>query len=154
MPNRTDDYSDGDSRQPYVEEGGPAGHHARTHDVRAEEATRAKPRQRPEDDQFAGDLTAEHRSGSHLEESVLAVDDDKTLRKGITGLDPEQVRGLTVLTAGTALHQGSVYLDLNQLDRGPFKAVGNEQAGPDNRYVAKRDTDYETWDRLVGRTTV
>ncbi len=29
--------------------------------------------------------------------------------------------------------------------------MGDREAGVDNRYVAKRDTDYEMWDRLVGQ---
>ena len=52
---------------------------------------------------------------------------------------------------GTRLDQGSTYVDLNDLARGPFKAMGDQEAGADNRYVAKRDTDYEMWDRVVGQ---
>jgi hypothetical protein len=55
-----------------------------------------------------------------------------------------------VLETGTALEQGGTYLDLNDRPRGPFKATGGQEAGPANRYVAKRDTDYELWNRLVG----
>ncbi len=154
MPrSRTDDHSGGDARTPYADEGGPSGHHARSHDVRAEEATRPKGHRHEEDD-FDRDLTSGRSSGDHLEDRVLALDDDKSLRKGIAGLDSEQVKSLTILTVGTPLDQGSVYVDLNQLERGSFKARGDEQAGPDNRYVAKRDLDYETWDRLIGRPTV
>ena len=29
--------------------------------------------------------------------------------------------------------------------------MGDQSAGEDNRYVAKRDTDHEMWDRLVGQ---
>ena len=57
---------------------------------------------------------------------------------------------LAVLEHGAHLEQGSTYLDLNDLSRSPFKALGGQEAGPDHRYVAKRDTDYELWNRLAG----
>lgn len=154
MP-RTDDSSDG-ARQHYADQGSPARQHARTYDARRKEVIRPGVHQR--EDEFAEDLRPAQEPGqhphSHLQDSVLAVDEDKSLRQGVAGLDDDQVRGLTVLTVGTRLEQGGVYLDLNRPQQGSFKALGNQEAGPDNRYVAKRDTDYETWDRLVGRPTV
>ena len=44
-----------------------------------------------------------------------------------------------------------MYVDLNALAEGPFKAIGGQEAGPDNNYIAKRDTDFELWNRLVGQ---
>lgn len=41
-------------------------------------------------------------------------------------------------------------MDLNRLDEGPFKALGGHEATKGDRFVAKRDTDYELWNRLVG----
>jgi len=41
-------------------------------------------------------------------------------------------------------------VDLNDPSRQPFKALGSQQADADHRYVAKRDTDYELWNLLVG----
>ena len=66
-------------------------------------------------------------------------------------LDADDLKRLAILTVGTSLDQGSTYVDLNDLEAGPFKAVGSQEAGADNRYVAKRDTDYEMWDRVVGQ---
>jgi hypothetical protein len=147
MP-RSDDHSAGDARQPYADEGGPAGHHAQTHDVHAEEATRARPH--PDEDEFADDLVAEQSVGGHVDESILASD-DKDLRGQLPDLDGNDLKRVAILTVGTRLDQGSTYVDLNDAARTPFRAIGGEEAGDSNRYVAKRDTDYEMWDRLVGQ---
>lgn len=147
MP-RHDDQSTGDARQPYSDQGGPEGRHAQTHDTRMEETTRAKPAAVEED--FDQDLAADHSRGGHGDESVPATS-DKQLQVEHPELDADELKRLSVLTVGTPLDQGSTYVDLNDLGAGPFKAVGSQEAGADNRYVAKRDTDYEMWDRLVGR---
>lgn len=146
---RSDDRSTGDARQPYADEGGPQAHHAQTHDVRQEELTRPKGLGPPDD--FADDLAAEsgvQRAG-HTEESTSAVD-DKELH-GRLGLDADELGRLTVLEAGTRLEQGGTYVDLNDPGRQPFKALASQEAGPDDRYVSKRDTDYELWNKLVGQ---
>jgi len=57
---------------------------------------------------------------------------------------------LQVLKPGTRLEQGGTYVDLNRLNEGPIKALGGHEATARDRYVAKRDTDYELWNRLVG----
>ena len=144
---RNDDRSTGDGRKPYADQGGPAGRHGQTHDVRREEATRS--RKHTEGDDFAADLSAEQSSGGHGDESVLAAD-DKGTRAVVHDLDGADLKALSVLTVGTRLDQGSTYVDLNDPGRTPFTAMGDQEADDDNRYVAKRDTDYELWDRLVG----
>lgn len=147
MP-RNDDHSPGDARQPYSDEGGPGAHHAQTHDVAREEATR--PKGKDDHDDFADDLAAATSTGGHVDESILASD-DKELRGQLQDLDADDLKRLSILTVGTRLDQGSTYLDLNAVERSPFKAMGDQEAGDDNRYVAKRDTDNEMWDRLVGQ---
>jgi hypothetical protein len=54
-------------------------------------------------------------------------------------------------TTRARLHQGGTYVDLNDGRRQPFTALGGQEAGPEHRYVAKRDTDHELWNRLVGQ---
>ncbi len=50
--------------------------------------------------------------------------------------------------------RAGVYVGLNDLQGGPFKAIGGQEAGQDTRYVAKRDTDYEIgtawWAKAAG----
>ena len=148
----SDDHSPGDRRQPYADRGGPEARHAETHDVRREALTNPKGPD-PVDTSFADQLapdTSTDAAGGHAEESVAAVD-DKRLHEQLPHLDAAELARLSVLEAGTALDQGGTYVDLNELGRGPFKAIGGQEAAKEHRYVAKRDTDYELWNRLVGR---
>jgi hypothetical protein len=153
MPRRGQhDHSPGDARKPFSDEGGPAGHHATTHDVEREEATR--PKGGATEDEFADDLAPSNapgtpgRHGGHAEESISARN-EKDLRS-LDILDADDLAQLAILAVGARLEQGGVYVDLDDLGAGPFKAMGAQEAGADNRYVAKRDTDHELWARLVG----
>lgn len=147
----SDDHSPGDRRQPYADRGGPEARHAETHDVRRERHTNPKGPQ-PEDPSFAAQLAPiETGPGeSHAAESEPAVA-DKRLHDRLPALDDDELARLAVLEPGTRLEQGGIYLDLNRLDAGPFKALGGHQATRDDRYIAKRDTDYELWNRLAGQ---
>ncbi len=147
----SDDHSPGDRRRPYADRGGPGARHAETHDVRREALTNPKG-PAPADESFAEQLapaTATIELGGHADESSSAGD-DKALHRRLPGLDAAELARLAVLEPGAQLEQGGTYLDLNDLGRGPFKAMGGQEASPDKRYVAKRDTDYELWNRLAG----
>ncbi len=151
MPRRGQhDQSPGDARKPFSDIGGPEGRHAQTHDVVREEATR--PKGAPEEDDFAADLapSAPPAVHGHADDSDTAIE-DKALKEKLTTLDSDELARLSVLHSGTRLEQGGTYADLNDLASGPFKAIGSQEAGPGNRYVAKRETDYELWNRLVGQ---
>ena len=152
MPrSRSDDRSPGDAREPYSELGGPAGRHAQTHDVRREELTNPTGPE-PRDESFDADLGGDdpgHQGGGHEDESFSAAG-DKRVQSALQELDPDELKRLSVLEAGTDLEQGAVYLDVADRQRGPFKAIGGQHAEPGSRLVAKRDTDYELWNRLVG----
>ena len=147
----SDDHSPGDRRQPYSDRGGPEGRHAETHDVRREELTNPVGPQ-TEDPSFDEQLApvATRPGGGHLAESVPASA-DKVLHNRLSELTGDELSRLQVLEPGTRLEQGATYVDLNRLSDGPFKAIGGHAATEDNRYVAKRDTDYELWNRLVGQ---
>ncbi len=147
----SDDHSPGDRRQPYSDRGGPEGRHAETHDVRREELTNPVGPQ-TEDPSFDEQLTpVETRpGGGHAAESVPATT-DKVLHNRLPVLTSDELSRLQVLKPGTRLEQGGTYIDLNRLSDGPFKALGGHQATEGNRYVAKRDTDYELWNRLAGQ---
>jgi hypothetical protein len=155
MPRRGQhDQSPGDGRQPFADQGGPEGRHAQTHDVRREELTNPKG---PGDqaDPFAADPVPSGdepvaRLGGHAEESVPAAA-DKGLREQLGDLAPAELARLAVLEPGTRLQAGGTYVDLNDAARAPFTALGGHEAGPGDRYVAKRDTDHELWNRLVGQ---
>ena len=146
----SDDSSPGDRRQPYSDRGGPEGRHAETHDVRREELTNPAGPQ-TEDPSFAEQLApVEPRpGGGHAAESEPAAA-DKVLHNRLPELASDELSRLPVLEPGTRLEQGGTYVDLNRLGDGPFKALGGHVAMKGDRYVAKRDTDYELWNRLVG----
>lgn len=146
----SDDHSPGDGRKPYADRGGPEARHAETHDVRREKLTNPKGPE-PEDTSFAEQLAPyDPGMGGHVDESVPAAD-DKVLRNRLTEISGEELDRLSVIVPGTRLEQGSVYVDLNRLGDGPFKALGSQEAQSENRFVAKRDTDYQLWNRLVGQ---
>jgi hypothetical protein len=72
------------------------------------------------------------------------------LHSRLPELSSDELSRLQVLEPGTRLEQGGTYVDLNRLGEGPFKALGGHEASEENRYIAKRDTDYELWNRVVG----
>ncbi|MGI9146515.1 MAG: hypothetical protein ACR2IK_08240 [Chloroflexota bacterium] len=154
MPRRGQhDQSPGDGRTPYSDQGGPAGRHAETHDVRREELTNPTGPVPDRVEEFAADIapdTSAVESGGHADESRSAVD-DKDLHARLAMLDEAELARLSVLEPGARLEQGGTYVDLNDRSRTPFKALGSQEAGADHRYVAKRDTDYELWNQLVGQ---
>lgn len=77
--------------------------------------------------------------------------DFKALQQELNGLSRSELSSLPVVPAGTRLEQGKTYIDLERLDAGEFTAMASDQAGPDNRYVAKDAVDYDTWNLLRGR---
>jgi len=84
-----------------------------------------------------------------VEESAPATDDN-VLHNRLPELTSDELARLQVLEPGTRLEQGGTYIDLNRLGEGPFKALAGHEAAEGNRYVAKRETDYELWNRLAG----
>jgi hypothetical protein len=145
----SDDHSPGDRRQPYSDRGGPEARHAETHDVRREELSNPVGPQ-SNDPSFAEQLAPVESGpgGGHTAESGPAAD-DKALHNRFPELTGDELSRLQVLEPGTRLEQGGTNVDLNRLSEGPFKALGGHEATEDNRYIAKRDTDYELWNHLV-----
>jgi hypothetical protein len=151
MPKRgQSDRSPGDARKPFSDQGGPGERHARTHDVRREAATNPTGPE-PQGEDFAADIapmSGGPQLGGHAGESVPA-DEDKRLHERLSMLDADDLARIPVLEPGARLEQGGVYINLNDLRRVPFKAIGGQEASASDRYVAKRDVDYELWNRLV-----
>ncbi len=84
------------------------------------------------------------------EKTARTAEDIKDLHRRYSGLADDDLRQIPVLPAGTRLDQGSVYFDLNDVDRGEFVATGDMVAGPENYYVPKSEVDYQLWNRLIG----
>ena len=146
----SDDHSPGDRRKPYSDRGGPEGRHAETHDVLREAATNPRGPE-PVDETFdeqlrPGGSPVEQRG--HAEESTPASE-DKRVRNELPFLNNEELSRLSIIDPGVMLEQGGVYLDIVDLNRGPFKAIGGHVVEEGQRVIAKRDTDYELWNRLT-----
>jgi hypothetical protein len=77
-------------------------------------------------------------------DSTTATEDRRPLP-----LTEDELAHLPILKPSTPLETSGVYIDLNHLDRGPFKALAGQEAGSGDRYIARRDIDYEIWNRLV-----
>jgi hypothetical protein len=147
----SDDHSPGDARKPYSDIGGPEARHAETHDVAREQATNPKGPE-PVDESFEEDLaeqTPERVRQQHLE--AAAGHTDKRVGKLLSNMTDDMLARLSILEPGTPLEQGAVYLDLNDLQRGPFKAIGGQEVGGKDRIIAKKMTDYELWNEIAGR---
>lgn len=82
---------------------------------------------------------------------VSPGDEDKTVMDALPELTDDDLGRLAIVQTGTQLPQGAVYLDLSDLKRGPFKAIGGREAKKNERLIAKDETDYELWNRLAGR---
>ena len=147
----SDDHSPGDRRTPYSDQGGPAGRHAQTHDVRREELTNPKGPE-PVDDSFERQLHPNDPDldpRGHAEES-LPADELKDVVNELPQLSDDELARVSILEPGTALEQGGVYLDLDDSAGTPFKAIGGHRVEPGQRIIAKRDTDYLIWNKLAG----
>lgn len=147
----SDDHSPGDARKPYSDSGGPQGRHAQTHDVAREQATNPRgPRQDDEsfDEQLA-EQTPQRVWQQHLDADAGST--DKKVGKLLPELTDDQLGRLAILDPGTPLEQGAVYLNLDDREKGPFKAIGGQEVGPKDRIIAKKMTDYELWNEIAGR---
>lgn len=147
----SDDHSPGDARKRYSDIGGPEARHAQTHDVAREHATNPKGPE-PVDESFDEQLakqTPEQVRQQHLDAD--AGDTDKRVGKLLPNLTDDQLARLSILDPGTPLEQGAVYLNLNDLGSGPFKAIGGQDVGSQDRIIAKKMTDYELWNEIAGR---
>jgi hypothetical protein len=88
--------------------------------------------------------------GADAEKQSRTAHDLKAVQRQFVGLTDDELKQIPILDRGTRLQQGAAYLDLNDLDRGEFKALGNMEAGRDNWYVPKSEVDYQLWNRLIG----
>ena len=146
----SDDHSPGDRRQPYSDRGGPQGRHAETHDVERERLTNPKGPDRDTDErtnQLLEKQTPDAIRQAQTEGTNAA--EDRTVVNELPELHRDELAGLTILAPDTPLEQGSVYLNLDDHPREPFRATGDMTAGRTGRVIAKKMTDYDIWNRLT-----
>lgn len=123
----------------------PLGEHDRSQDDASDHGNRTE--------DFEADLGHDPSAGQvgrgHADDSHNATD-EKALHT-LLDLDSDDLARIAVLDPGTTLEQGGVYVDLKDPDRTPFRALGGHEATAQNRFVSKRETDHEMWNRLVGQ---
>jgi hypothetical protein len=75
---------------------------------------------------------------------------NKDIVRAYPDLSDDELKRLTILPEGTQLEQGTTYYDLKHQGRGEFRAGSGKTAGNDNWYIAKNQTDYPLWNRIIG----
>jgi len=104
---------------------------------------------RPSPLEATRDLMADANSPRSQLDDTIAGTDDKSLYRYASDLRDDDLARLSILQPGLELHAGSVYVDLADRSRTPFKAFGGEVVERGMHLIAKRETDYELWNRLV-----
>ena len=104
-------------------------------------------------DSFDDDLHRTDRAGQHAgaaTHETRSAFDVKELHDKLPDVSKADMKSLPLIQAGERLQQGAVYCNLNDIAAGPFTAMGGQEAGPDDYFVAKSELDYELWNRLTG----
>jgi len=103
------------------------------------------------------DLTANDRAGvnhgmegQHPEWEGRPGSSIKELHTRLADLTNDELKQLTILPEGSRLKQGTKYLDLEHLEQGEFVATAQMSVQPGQKIIAKHDTPYLLWDRLLG----
>jgi hypothetical protein len=76
--------------------------------------------------------------------------DVKPVHKRFKHFSDDELKQLRILPLSSRLEQGATYIDLHHLHLGEFKATGDLEVGRNAWLVAKKDTPYELWNRLLG----
>lgn len=88
--------------------------------------------------------------GPHPEKDAPTAYEIKELHSQLEGYTSDELKQIPVLPQGSRLEQGATYIDLMDPERRQFTAMGNMEAGPNNRYVPKTEVGYQLWNRLTG----
>ena len=62
----------------------------------------------------------------------------------------DELKQIPVLSPGVRLETKAAYINLIDGERKEFHALGNEEVGPNDLYIAKKDVPYELWNKLLG----
>jgi hypothetical protein len=86
----------------------------------------------------------------HPEQGGRTAYDVKDAHRRLRDFRDDELQQIPVLAAGSRLEQGATYVDLHDLERGEFTAMGNQEAEHGTWYVPKSAVDYQLWNRLIG----
>lgn len=85
----------------------------------------------------------------HMEKDARTAFDVKDVHRRLSGLTDNVLKHILILPEGTHLTPGQTYLDLAAPEKGEFVPGADVRAGRDNRFIAKNDVDYQTWNVLL-----
>jgi hypothetical protein len=103
----------------------------------------------PSAEQLGQAAMVDANQAGNRNDEISSARTDKFIHERWPELNDDDLAHLPVLRIGTALEQGSVYFDLSDPQRGPFKAIGGEMSEEGSRIIAKNQVDYVLWNRLV-----
>jgi hypothetical protein len=114
---------------------------------------RTKPQQqRPHPADWERDLNPDRMAGQNIgeKEQVRTAAEIKDITRRLRDFTNDELTQIPIVAPGQRLQQGAVYLDLRQGSTlKPITATGAMSADNGHLYVAKAETPYEIWNRLV-----
>ena len=105
------------------------------------------------DAEYERDLRPQNRMGENRGPEHYArrtAYDLKEIHRSLQDLPDDTLKQIPVVDSGQRLELGAVYFDLAHPERGEFRGMNDQEAGPDECLVPKSDVDYELWNRLTG----
>lgn len=85
-----------------------------------------------------------------MEKDARTAFDVKDVHRRLSNLTDNVLKQILILPEGTHLTPGQTYLDLAAPEQGEVVPGADVRAGRENRFVAKHDVDYQTWNVLLG----
>lgn len=86
---------------------------------------------------------------SQPEKEAPTAYDIKLLHEYLPNFDAEELKQIPVVPQGCRLKQGATYIDLLDVNREEFTAMGDMTASRENYYVPKTEVNYELWNKLL-----
>lgn len=129
--------------------------HAFEHTAKMEKEARAEAEQ--EDALNEAALKADNHTGQNgmlpVGGGTVTADTIKESYNLLPEWHKDELRRLLVVERGTRLTMGDVFCDLRFVERGELVAHGEEEIH-DELLVPKKGTDYEIWNKLLGKPSL
>jgi hypothetical protein len=77
--------------------------------------------------------------------------DIKEFHEYLQDFTPDELRQMEVLQHGARLETKATYINLADEHPHEIQAMGNEDVGDNDYYIAKKDVPYELWNKLLER---
>jgi len=125
--------------------------------ARAKASTKPKPQeQKKHPDEWEKDLNSHRLEGqntgreSRQDLNLRSAADIKEITECLNNFTDDELARIRIVPPGRRLQQGASYLDLRNPTSEPITATGDMMADEHHLYVAKAETPYMYWNRLVG----